>query len=871
MLWHSKTEKEVLESLNASKEGLTNETAAARLKEYGPNQIKETKKISPLKIFLEQFISFLIYILIAAAILSALLNHWLDFWVISAIIMVNAALGFTQQYKAEKAIQELQKLFVRKVRVMRSGKLHEILATELVPGDIIHLESGDKIAGDARLLTIENLEINEAVLTGESIPISKNMESLKDKLALQNRTNMLFAGTTVTRGRATAIVVDTGMSTEFGKIAGLLQEIKPGKTPFQKKLDHFSKRIGIVILTIALLISLFGIWSGLDKLDMFLTGVALAVSAIPEGMPAILALVFAISTRRMLKVNTLVRKLPAVEALGSVTTICVDKTGTLTAEEMTVTHLYSGGRLLRTREKSQVLKYGDMMELLRIGILCNDARIEKEDHDKNPIILGDPTEKALVAVSDHFELDKAKETKLWTRKREFSFTSVRKMMSIVREHKKTKDLVSYVKGAPEVILKRCVGELVNGKVELLTKKRRHELKEMHEKMESRALRTLAFAYKPVKTNFTQKTAEEKLIFVGYQGMIDPPRPEVKGAIQKAKEAGIRVIMITGDSPITAREIGRQVSLEGKVITNEEVDDLSDKELQDIVKGNVIFARVEPKHKLRVVEALKSNGEIVAVTGDGVNDVLALKRSDIGVAMGIRGTDVARDVSDIILLDDNFASIIKAIEEGRQTYSNTKKFTKYLLSANFSEMGIILYSILAGLPLPLLPLQILWINLVTDSTPALALGVEKSHVSLMNKKSQESKDKGILSGITLFIVLAGILSFLAMLTIFHWEMNVLNSSKEKVMTMVMLTSIMYQLMFVFTCRSDKSIFKIGIFSNKWIVLSVVLGFLLQILLLYTPLATAFGVTAIGLMDWLKVIGLGASGLIVFEAYKLFKKD
>lgn len=869
MHWHTKSEKEVLKILESHNNGLTNETAAKRLKEYGLNQIKEKKTISPTKIMIEQFASVLVYILIFAAILSGILNHWIDFWVISAIIIINAGIGFTQQYKAERAIQELKKLYVRKVKVMRAGHLKEILATELVPGDIMVLDSGDKVAGDARLIEENDIQTNEAVLTGESTPVSKENKALKENTSLPNRKNMLFAGTIIVRGKCKAVVVSTGMETEFGKIASLLQEIKSEKTPFQKKLDVFSKHIGIFIISFVTLISIFGILAGLDKFQMVLTGVALAVSAIPEGLPAILALTFAISTRKMLKVNTLIRKLPAVEALGSVTTICVDKTGTITAEEMTVTHLYAGKNLLRTNQNEKVESSRDMKELLRVGVLCNESRIEKGAKGEKPTIIGDPTENALVVSAEKFFIDKQKVTTVHPRVKEFSFTSERKMMSIIRKDPKTKEYISYVKGAPSVVLRKCVGELIHGKVERLTKKRMQELKETYEKMEGRALRTLAFAYKPIGKTISQKAAEEKLIFVGYQGMLDPPRSEVKDSIQKARAAGIRIIMITGDSPVTAREIGRQIGLEGKVLTYDDLDHFDDAQLQKLVKEDIIFARVSPQHKLRVIEALKKNGETVAVTGDGVNDVLALKRSDIGVAMGVRGTDVARDVSDIILLDDNFASIIKAVGEGRKIYSNTRKFTKYLLSANFSELGLILYSIMAGWPLPLIPLQILWINLVTDSTPALALGIESSDDELMTKKVRDISRGGILKGLISFIVIAGIIAFIADIGIFYWEYIILQSGIAKARTMTLMTSIMFQLFFTFTCRSDKSIFKIGLFSNKWVLGAVVLGFALQLLLLYTPLSIAFGVVPLALMDWVKIILISVSGLVIFEAYKLFK--
>lgn len=861
--WHSPDKKEVLKNLSSNEEGLSEKEAFKRLKQYGLNQLKEIKKIEPLKIFLSQFASILIYILIAAAFVSALLQHWLDFWVISGIVLLNATLGFVQQYKAEKTIQELKQLLVPQVKVLREGKLKKMLADYLVPGDILMLHEGDKIPADARLLASEDLQTNEAVLTGESMPVDKIVCNLRAETELVDRINMIYMGTTVTRGNAKAVVVSTGMETEFGKIAHLVQEIKTKKTPLQKKLDVFAKQIGLIILGLAGIILLAGVIAGLDKLQMFLTAVALAVSAIPEGLPAILTLCLALATRRLLKVNALVRKLPASETLGSVSVICADKTGTMTAEEMIVTHVYCNNHLI---VKENIIKRANEEEinlLLKIGCLCNNARVEK--HKGKKIFIGDPTEKALLAIAERAGLSKASLTSHEPRMKEFAFTSARKLMSIVRKSKETGKITSYIKGAADVILERCTFEIINGKIRTLTKQRKIQLYKEHEKLaSSQALRVLGFAFKKLPSKFNQKSAENNLVFVGFQGMLDPPRPEVKLALQKCKEAGIKVIMITGDSALTAKAIANQINLQGNLLTAGQLDKMNDKQLTKAVKETTIFARVSPEHKLRIIEALKRNKEIVAVTGDGVNDVLALKRADIGIAMGIRGTDVARDVSDIILLDDNFSSIVKAVEEGRTTYSNTKKFTKFLLSCNFSELGLVMWSILARLPLPLLPLQILWINLVTDSMPALALGVEPAEAI---KKS--NNNESILKGMLGFIVFGGLLAFLAGLGIFYLE-YLKGTSIEKTRTMVLTTSILFQMFFVFTCRSDKSLFEKGLLTNKWLIVAVSASILLHLFLIYGPLGFAFSVAPLSIFDLSKVAIISISGLLIFEIVKLVRR-
>jgi len=880
--WHSLSKKEVLEELKSSEIGIKEEDAKLRLEKYGLNRLREARKIKPFIIFLRQFRSILIYILIAAAIISALLKNWLDAWAISAIVMLNSFIGFIQEYKAEKAIKYLKSMLVPLAKVFRKGVLKEIPASEIVPGDILVFHEGDKIAADSRLIECHNLQTNEAALSGESTPEDKSIETIELDTPLADRTNMIYMGTSVVRGNGKAVVTATGMLTEFGKIAGLVQRVKSPKTPLQEKLDVFAKKLGLFIIVLSIVIAATGIILGFDKVEMFLTGVSLAVSAIPEGLPAVIVICLALSVQRMLKVKSLIRKLPAAETLGRTTIICADKTGTITEEEMRVKEFYCSNKVFHAIEEEKKEEKGGKIKflsdnkvanleenkelglLLKIGCLCNNARLEiimgKEQ------IIGDPTEKALLIVAKEAGISKKKLTEAEPRVREFAFTSSRKLMSIVRDMKGRK--ISYVKGAPDVLLQRCSAEVIDGSVVRLTRERKEKLLNIYGEMASRALRVLAFAFKPI-TIVTQTGAENGLVFVGFQGMLDPPRPEVKSSIERCRSAGIKVIMITGDSALTAKAIAREIGLKGSIVEGKEIEKISDDELAEKLNNVEVLARVTPKHKLRIVEILKKQKEIVAVTGDGVNDAPALKRADIGVAMGIRGTDVARDVSDMILLDDNFASIVKAVEEGRRTDDNTRKFIKYLLSVNFAEIGIILFSILAGLPLPLLPLQILWINLVTDSFPALALGVEPPEKDLMQKKPHNPAE-GILKGMIAFIIVAGFLDFLTASGIFYWEYLLSGAAIEKTRTMVLTTAIMFEMFFVFTCRSDKSIFKLGLFSNKLLLYAVGAAVMLHVAAIYTPLSAVFKLVPLGLVDWLKVIALSSIGIVAFEIGKILKR-
>ena len=866
--FYSKTKEEVIKELDSSRAGLTNKEAKKRLEKYGKNIIKKTHKLRPLKILLEQFKSFLIYILIIAIIISFLIGNMVDGFVILVIVIINASIGFFQQYKAEKTIIGLRKLLVPVSKVIRNNRYVEIPSTEIVPGDVLVLNAGDKINADCRILESKNLQANEAVLTGESLPINKEDKKLPKGTILPERLNMLYTGTGVVRGNTKAIVVATAMNTEFGKIATQVQAIKIQKTPMQKRLDVFSKQLGFIILGLVLLIMILGFLEHFDKLEMFMTSVALAVSSIPEGLPALLAISFAISTMAMSKKNVIIRKLPAVESLGSVTVICSDKTGTITQEEMNVQEIYINGKTYMEKEKDMYLdnkkiKIENNKELLKIiktGILCNNARYEKIEEGEYSFI-GDPTEKALVKLSLNVGLNKKQLTEKEPRLEEVEFDPERKMMSILRQGDRNNIL--YSKGAPNQILLKSTSELINGEIKPLNEKRKNQLLKESAQMEDKALRVLGFAYK----NFSKKAkAEEKgLIFLGFMGMIDPPRPEVKDAVRQAKNAGIKIKIITGDSVLTASAIAKQIGIKGEVLTGKEVDMMSERDLARKIEKISIFARTTPQQKLKITKVLQSRGETVAITGDGVNDVLAIKSADIGIAMGKRGTDVARDTADIVLTDDNFASIIYGVEEGRKTYDNIKKFTKYIFAVNFSEIILIASTLLMGLPLPLIPLQILWMNLVTDSFPALTLSLEKQEHVMKTKPRQE---KSLLEGIWPYIIFGGLINFLACFTVYIINFN--NGTPiEAVRSMVLTTGILFEVFFVYTCRSKKPLTEIGIFSNKWLNFAIIFSLIMQLVLIYTPLAGLFEVAPLNFSQWLFLIPFAISGLVIFEIAKYIK--
>jgi len=869
-MWHSLDKKEVITRFKTSENGLSDEEAEKRLKDYGKNEIKQVSKLGPIFIFLEQFKSVFIIILFAAALFSFFIQHYVDFAVIIIIVLINSIVGFLQQYKAEKIISEMKELLVPKVKVLRNGEISEISSLELVPGDIMIISEGDKITADCRLIHVNELQTNEAVLTGESFPQDKSSEKIGMDTPLADRENMIYAGTTIARGNAKALVVSTGMETEFGRIAGLVQKIKSKRTPLEEKLDKFSKRIAVVVLVLATLITIMGVMEGEALFDMVLAGISLAVAVIPEGLPAVISITLAFAIKRMQKYNALIRKLPAGETLGRTTVICTDKTGTLTEEEISVNKIYCNNQYFNVEENSffsdkkkiSPEKNKELMQLLRTGIMCNNARLEIEDKKLN--VIGDPTEKALVLSAYKAGFIKKIELEKEIRIREYSFSSSRKMMSIVRKDGK---LTSYTKGAPDVLMKHCSRELVSGQVINMTEKRKNELLRVYEGMASDALRVLAFAFREVPEKFNQDIAEDNLIFLGFQGMLDMPRKEVREAIHNCKEAGIKIKMITGDSEITAVAIGQMIDLDGSSIDGSRLEKLSKEEFDKVVREKTIFARITPELKLRIVQSLKEQKEIVAVTGDGVNDILALKEAHIGIAMGVRGTDVTREVADIILLDDNFKTIVNAVREGRRVYDNMKKSIKFHLSANLGELLVVLIALSIALPLPLLPLAILWMNLVTDSLPSLALSVEKEEEDIMKRKPI-NHNGNILHGIFRFIIATGILSAGIALVLF---LSFQQIDLDKARTITLTYLIFNEFFIAFACRSDhKTIFKLGLLSNKFLLGSILISAALQLIAIYTPLASVFGLKALSLGEIALAIGASSLIFILFEAIKLFKK-
>jgi Ca2+-transporting ATPase len=871
-LWHSLEKKEIFEILKTSHEGISHEEAAKRLKIHGKNEIKKISERSILKIFLNQFKSVFIIILLVASLFSLIIKHYLDAILILIIVLTNAFIGFFQEYKAEKIISELKKLLVPKVRVIRENRIEEISSDELVPGDVLIISEGDKITGDSRIIESNNLLLNESVLTGESFPQEKISELLKEDLILTERRNMVYSGTHVVGGNGKGIVITTGMNTEFGKIAEEIQKIKEEDSPLQKKINELSKIISIIVLGISFILVLFGIFQKRDFFELILTSISLAISVIPEGLPAVISIILALTIKRMQKQKALVKKLSSAETLGRTTVICTDKTGTLTEEKISVVKVYYDNKevdvdknvLLMNNKRLNLGKEETIKKLIETGVLCNSA--EEQIKDKEIKVFGDPTEEALIKFAYNFEIKKKELTEKYPKIKEYAFSSDRKMMSIIR--KVDNNFVCYSKGAPDILLKRCSKEMVDGKIKVLNEKRRKELIKEYQKLSSEALRVLAFAFKIVPKNFSQGYSENNLIFLGFQGMIDKPREEIKKAIEECKKAGIKIKMITGDSELTAKAIARMIGLDDNSIEGIKLENLSDKEFSKIVEEKTIFARITPEIKFRIVKCLKNKGEIVAVTGDGVNDILAIKEADIGIAMGIRGTEITRDVSDIVLLDDNFKTIVQAVKEGRRSYENLKKSIKASLSANVGELFLLIITMIFNLPLPFLPLSILWMNLITDSIPILSLGFEKEEKGIMEKKPSDFNEN-IMSKISSFVIISGILStFIA----FLFFIMCYGSNLDKARTLVLTSLIFSEAFIILSCRSDdKNIKEIkGFFSNKILSYSLLIMFILQMISIYTPLSKLLGLTSISIIELLILFLSSSSIFIIFEISKFLKK-
>ena len=872
MDYYNYSVNKILSEFKTSSKGFSQQEAEQRLEKYGLNEIKEEKKISVFQIFFSQFKSSLIIILLAAIILTLIIGEYADSALITVIVIVNALLGFAQEYKAEKSIEALKKLASLKATVIRGGNEERILAKDIVPGDIIKLEEGEKIPADARLLEAISLETHESALTGESTSVAKEINEIKGKKSIAEQSNMIFSGTVITKGRGKAIVVKTGMKTEIGKIADMMQSEKKEQTPLQLTLANLGKLLGIAVIIVCVIVFLTGLLRGNNAVEMFESAIALAVAAIPEGLPAVVTITLALGVTRLVKKNALVRKLHSVETLGCTNVICTDKTGTLTKDEMTVKEIFVNNRLIKVTgqgysKEGKLLgsKPEDYKLLLRISSLCNNASISNEK------IFGDPTEKALLVCASKASMFREKLEQEFPRINELPFDSERKMMTTI--HKNNSKEIAFVKGAPRQVIDNCSFYYENGKIIKLTKRKKDEFLEKNREMASKALRVLAMAFRelPKKIKYSTGNIEKNLVFVGLTGMIDPPRAEIKDAISLCRKAGIRVIMLTGDQRTTARAIGMQIGLiskDDKVITGNDIMELSEKEFDDAVKEASIFARISPNDKIRIVDSLKKYGNVVAMTGDGVNDAPALKKADIGIAMGITGTDVSKEASDMILIDDNFASIVNAIKEGRGIYDNIKKFVEYLLSSNLGEILVIFVAMLIGMPLPLIAIHLLWINLATDGLPALALSVDPAEPGIMERNPRKKESQIFSKNIILRMISVGIIMCAGTLALFKLYDPINNLIYAQ--TMAFSTLMMFQMFNVLNCRSERnSLFKIGVFSNRYLIGAIAISILLQIMVIQTRLGTFFKTTPLLLIDWIYVVLMSSTVLIFGEIIKLIR--
>jgi Ca2+-transporting ATPase len=860
--WHTLTVEESLERLKSSRRGLSSAEAAKRLDEFGPNELLAQGRISPWAILLQQFKNVLIVILLLATTLSAFLGHGVEAIAITVIVLFAVILGFVQEFRAERAIEALREMAAPSATVIRDERERRVPARELVPGDLILLATGDKIPADARLVESVNLQTVEAALTGESAPVEKHASPLEEeKLPTADQTNIAFAGTAVTYGRGRALVVATGMATEFGKIARMLKDVDTVKTPLQKNLDRIGKSLARAAFAVVFAIVLFGLFRGQPFVDMLIFGVALAVAVVPEALPAVVTISLALGVKRMVRRNALVRRLPAVETLGSTSVICSDKTGTLTKDEMTVRRLYIASQMIEvsgtgyeprgtfSKNGLGIEKWEPLLMLLQAGVLASDARVEQRDSSGIWDVKGDPTEGALVVAAAKAGLNKAELDAEFARVSEIPFTAETKRMTTL--HQTSDGIVAYAKGAPEVIVQSCAFHLAERGEEPLDEVRRSEVLERARQMAGEAMRVLAVAYKP---RAALQDAEQKMTLLGLIGMIDPPRPEAKAAVRKCEEAGIKVIMITGDHPLTAKAVAEELGLgkQGRVVNGAELESMDDTQLEREVDSIEVCARVSPAHKLRVVTALQNRGQVVAMTGDGVNDAPALKKADIGIAMGITGTDVSKEAAAMTLTDDNFASIVAAVEEGRGIFSNIKKYLMYLLSSNIGEIGLMAGTTFAGLPLPLSAVQILYVNLATDGLPALALAVDPPEPGLMQRPPRELRT-GIFSRPVVLLMLAGgIWSTVVNLSLFVWALNS-GRRVEEAMTMTFVSLVLIQFFKAYNFRSDRHSVLRQPFANKWLNMAILWELIMLALILYVPLLErTFGTFALSVRDWIVIL-------------------
>ena len=922
MNWFNKGISQVEKELQTNiKEGLTEEQVKANYEKYGMNELKQKKKKSLFVKFLEQFKDFMIIVLIIAAIVSGAVGiakgeGITDTIIILIVVVLNAIIGVVQESKAEKSLEALQKLSAHASKVVRNGKVAVVQSRELVPGDVVVLDTGDYVPADLRIVESANLKSQEASLTGESVPVDKNTETIDDeKVSLGDRTNMLFSSSLITYGRGKGIVVETGMNTEVGKIAKIISDTEGTETPLQTKLNKLGKTLGIAALAICIVIFIIGIAYGKDVIDMFMTAVSLAVAAIPEGLAAVSTIVLAIGVQRMVKKNAIIKKLPAVETLGSATVICSDKTGTLTQNKMTVQKVFVNNEVVEAKDIKDISN--ELDRLMQVCTLCNDTKIGAENQ-----LTGDPTETALIDLGFKINFD-VKEVLELKRVKEIPFDSDRKLMTTV--NKVGEKYFVYTKGGIDELLARCNSYIVNGEIKTDLDKYKAEINKYNVDMAKDALRVLAMAYKEMDhepTDEEMKNIENDLIFVGMVGMIDPPREEVKVAVEKCKTAGIKTVMITGDHKITAVAIAKALGIlenEDEAITGSELEEMSDEDLTKNIRKYSVYARVSPEHKVRIVKAWQANGEIVAMTGDGVNDAPALKTADIGCAMGIVGTDVSKEAADVILTDDNFATIVSSVEEGRRIYDNILKAIQFLLSSNVGEIIVLFLAILItpwlgstfnidiGLIEVLLPIHILWINLVTDSLPALALAVDPAEDDVMKRKPK--KQKGIFTkGMSFRVVYQGIM--IGLLTLAAFIIGIA-TPEENLPTMVKIDGTLYgveevesldealangaeyvekqevkveigqtmafmvlafsELVHVFNIRNNKkSVFKTHPFNNKMLLLAIGASAALMLIILLVPaLRHIFSIPILPMGNLIETILLIIAPLVIVEIFKLLK--
>ena len=869
--WARSTD-DVLAAFGSAPGGLTPDEAAARLERYGPNEIAAAGRVPPWRILLDQFRNVLIIILLVATVISVALGEGVESVVILVIVVFAVLLGFVQEYRAERAIDALRELAAPTATAVREGREVEVPAQDLVPGDVILLETGDRVPADARVLRSVNLKVDEAALTGESEAVRKSIAPLEEDLAIGDRVNMVHAATAVTYGRGLAVVVATGMATEVGTIATLLETVETGRTPLQQNLDRVGTVLARAAIVLVLVVAGLGLLRGQELVDMLLFGIALAVAVVPEALPAVVTISLAIGVQKMVKRNALLRRLPAVETLGSTSVICSDKTGTLTRDEMTVRRLHVGGEVVEVSgsgyDPSGEFRGGDaaiIVPLLTAAALASDARLVERDGVWG--IEGDPTEGAIVVAAAKAGLKKDDLDRAQPRIDEIPFTSETKRMTTL--HAVDGGVRAYTKGAPEVVLPRCTRVLTSDGVVPLDDDVRDAVLAVTHDFASEALRVLAVA---VRSDPEPGTAQDELTLLGLVGMIDPPRPEARDAIATCASAGIRAVMITGDHPATAAAVARELGLltDGRVVLGAELDEMGEEELHRDVETIAVYARVSPAHKLRVVTALQAGGHVVAMTGDGVNDAPALKKADIGVAMGITGTDVTKEAAAMTLTDDNFASIVAAIEEGRGVFANVKKYLMYLLSANIGEIGLMMAAMLIGLPLPLSAVLILYVNLATDGLPALALAVDPPEPDLMRRAPRDPRIGVFTRPVVALMLTGGAWSALINTSLFGWALAS-GRPLEQAMTMVFASLVAVEFLKAYSLRSDRTPGWVRPFVNRWLNLAILWESALLLAIIHVPvLQGAFGTVTLDPLDWAVILGVAVTIVPVLELVKWFNR-